>query len=55
MHHNKEYPRSPQLKKACVQQGRPNAAKNKIKFKNVIEFKVNKGKFFIKTQVKWKQ
>ena len=37
----KSSPRSPQLEKACVQQWRPNAAKNKInKFlKIVIELK----------------
>ena len=32
----KSSPRSPQLEKACVQQRRPNAAKNKI---NKINFK----------------
>ena len=29
VHHNKEWPRSPQLEKAHVQQRRPNTAKNK--------------------------
>ena len=28
-HHNEELPRLPQLEKACVQQWRPNAVKNK--------------------------
>ena len=31
MHHNKEYPRSPQLEKPHVQQRRPNTAKKKKK------------------------
>ena len=42
-HHNEEYPCSLQLEKACVQQQRPNAAKNKlIKRKKLKREKVYK-------------